>query len=79
MKTMKTMKTMNFGFANRTGLTLREELYIQKQTKVNPYNVMKIIEVESKDNLKKESKGNKLKGNKLKRNKLKGNKLKGDG
>ena len=74
------MKTMNFGFANRTGLTLREELYIQKQTKVNPYNVMKIIEV----NLKKESKGNKLKRNKLKRNKLKrnklkGNKLKGDG
>ena len=78
------MKTMNFGFANRTGLTLREELYIQKQTKVNPYNVMKIIEVESKENLKKESKGNKLKGNKskgnkLKRNKLKGNKLKGNG
>ena len=76
---MKTMKTMNFGFANRTGLTLREELYIQKQNKVNPYNVMKIIEVGSKDNLKKESKENKLKRNKSKGNKLKRNKLKGNG
>lgn len=75
---------MNFGFANRTGLTLCEELYIQKKTKINPYNVMKIIEVGSKENLKNESKGKKLKGNKskgnkLKRNKLKRNKLKGNG
>jgi hypothetical protein len=59
---------MNFGFANRTGLTLCEEFYIEKKTKtkVNPDNVMKMIEVRSNENVKKQSKGNKSKGNKSK-------------